>query len=606
MENDMKSASIVTACICALVFAVQIHAADIEAYPIPLTQNIGIGKMSHKLYVKRKPVTKVIEFKIPKQVKKELLLTAPRNGFVNGQILMIGKKDTVTTSAIASDLKGPSGKVLSAKNIQILYGQYYYQNLGLHVYKWKVAIASSDKCRGISTRNGEFATPPPKKGYWMIDPLLPEKKCVIEKVLPRTAWVKIFVPADTKPGLYTGEIRIAGGPAVPLKLDVVNAAVPPIDKSPMVNYIRPAWEIIARGNGIPEKDFWKSDEFWKMVETYLQLLRDLRMPICHIGAFSFSYPSFQGMVKWTKKGEEWEADFTTAEKFLDVYKKTVGEPLIVSASGFRTGYYTRSELQTLYYDADKKEQALITLADTSPEAMAVADRLVAGLMKALAKYGWEKKLSIAVFHDKQSRKDEVRKKLLEKYPGLKITAWSHSNRLGGDGLTLDRISLLVGKINTSNNKTFPYHLVGSMRDVKTQNYYIPLWIWEAPTRGLTGYGFINFASWSRKRTPRHFKFYNAAPFGHGITTMVYPLYEGKVVTGAKYEIFREFCQVYEIMKQMQAKKKDHPEIKKLVEWTTTLLKLPEGKYMYLKHDLEVDLPKLVDEKHRALLKAAAK
>ena len=379
-----------------LLAASSVRAGQIEAYPIPASAEIATGTDSRGT---KAPA-------LPAPESKSVLVVAPRNGVANGQILLRAKGGAyssrpgepakagpVSTAVALSDLAGPEGAVLAATDAQVRYGQYISGEKGLSVYRWQKDIGVSAKA--AEEKAAAYAM---RQGYWRVDCLLPTKECEVDENLPRCAWLTFRVGPGAKPGVYKGTATARGADAtIPVELEVVDAVVPDLAASAMSNDIRPMWEVIALGNGIPLDECWKSERFWDMTAAYLEKLGQLRVNNCGISILAPSTSSCLGMVKWTKKGEQWSWDYSVLDRFIATYRKAVGEPRVVDATAL-VHNEQKPELSFLCIDADGK-LALQTLPD-DPEAADVAAAFVKDLTAHLATLKLDKKLVVGVWHDK--------------------------------------------------------------------------------------------------------------------------------------------------------------------------------------------------------------
>ena len=166
------------------------------------------------------------------------------------------------------------------------------------VYRWQKDIGPS-----AQAGDDKAASYGVSQGRRRIDCLLPTPKCEVEENLPRCAWLTFTIAKDAAPGVYKGTAKVEGAETrIPVELKVVDAVVPDLADSAMSNDIRPMWEVIAPGNGVPLEECWQSARFWKVTSAYLEKLGALRMGSCGIGIVAPSITSSLGMVKWVRKG----------------------------------------------------------------------------------------------------------------------------------------------------------------------------------------------------------------------------------------------------------------------------------------------------------------
>jgi hypothetical protein len=342
--------------------------------------------------------------------------------------------------------------------------------------------------------------------------------------------------------------------------------------------------MLASGNGIPLEECWKSERFWKMVRAYLPVMGEIRQQVCSVGVVQHSYVSSTGMVKWMRDGDNWSWDFSALEKFVRIWQEVLGTPRVVEAGALRKNWNVAS-LRIDYIDKKTGELRSEDLPATDPKTSALAVRFTRELIKSLAKLKLDKKLALGIWHDKM-RHGNILTTLLKEIPELKIAGWSHGNRLGGKAL-MPRLAILTCKPN-STRKSYPYLLLGSMRSQRQmhgldyQSVGIANRLWRVAMHDYNGVGFFDLARWATPRKHRRdtsYSYYIRAPFFPGLTMMAYPIHKGRVVTGIRYEVFRELCQDFELLKQLRARGNAASLKTEMTEWlkARSATEKPEGK-----------------------------
>ena len=509
-------------------------AGPIEAYPVPTSAEISLGTDSKGA---KAPA-------VPEPAGKTLTVVAPRNGAASGQILLKATGPAAATSVTVSELKGPGGAAIPAGQVQVRYGQYITGEKNLSVYRWQKNIGLSAKAGDEKAASYNLA-----QGQWRIDCLLPGPQCDVEPNLPRTAWLTFTIARDAAPGLYKGAAAVAGADvAIPIELEVVDAVVPDLAGSAMTNDIRPMWEVIALGNGIPLEDCWKSDAFWKVTAAYLEKLGQLRMSSCGIGVMAPSTTSSLGMVKWTKKGDQWTWDYSAMDKFIEAYRKAVGEPRVLEATAFSHDE-RKPALSILYTDGETGKQAFLRM-DDGPEAADLAVRFVKDLTAHLAAIKLDRQLAVGMWHDKMAHAGGViRQRLLKDLPDLKVSLWAHQD--GWPMPLKDRVAFFMSKCTEV--KDYPYPVKIGMRRAYEKSVAFGPYAWDAAVRNHAGLGQVDFANWGEDRRAKEYTYFGAGMFTSWQRQLVYPMRDGQVVTGVLYELFREYSQDFELIKRMQAK-----------------------------------------------------
>ena len=136
------------------------------------------------------------------------------------------------------------------------------------------------------------------------------------------------------------------------------------------------------------------------------------------------------------------------------------------------------------------------------------------------------------------------------FPDLKVSLWAHSD---GWGMPLaERVGFYMAKAHTD-EKGYPYAIKSGMRPATEKGFKFGPMAWDAIARNYVGLGQIDFANWSEDRRSKEYTYYGAGMFASWQRHLVYPMHGDQVVTGALYELFREYSQDYELLKLMQAK-----------------------------------------------------
>jgi len=530
----MPAAPYVTPLLALLLTAGSAAAGQLEAYPIPTSADISVGVDSQGQ--KARPV--------PAPSGEALTVVAARNAVANGQILLKAKGEPVRTSVTVSDLKGPGAASIPAGRVQVRYGQYITAEKSLSVYRWQKDIALS-----ANAADDKPAAYNISRGLWRIDCLVPTAECEVEENLPRSAWLTFHIARDAAPGVYKGTATVAGADAtIPIELEVVDAVVPDLAESVMTNDIRPMWEVIALGNGIPLADCWKSEKFWSVVAAYLDKLGRLRMSSCGISLVAPSTTSSLGMVEWIRKGDRWSWDYAPLDRFIATYRKAVGEPRLLDATAFAQDEQ-RPVLCVVYTDGQTGERALLQMGDDAAAAdLAVA--FVKGLTAHLATLKLDKKLALGIWHDKMRHQGGgIRRRLLEEFPDLKLSLWAHSD---GWGMRVEeRVASYMTKCSLG--EAHPYPIKIGMRPAAERSHTFGPIVWDGAVRNRVGLGQVDFANWSGQRRAKEYTYFGTGPFTSWQRHLVYPMHDGQVVTGVLYELFREYSQDFELLKMMQAK-----------------------------------------------------
>lgn len=143
-------------------------------------------------------------------------------------------------------------------------------------------------------------------------------------------WVRIRVPADVRPGDYTGKLAIAcegAEPvAAPIELKVYDWTMPaPQSFTAHVGLIQSP-DSLALHYGV---EMW-SDAHWRLIERSFRLLGEVGNKVVFIPAIRRThFGNEHGMVRWIKTDAGYRHDFSIAERYLDTAIKFQGKPQVV-------------------------------------------------------------------------------------------------------------------------------------------------------------------------------------------------------------------------------------------------------------------------------------
>jgi hypothetical protein len=145
-------------------------------------------------------------------------------------------------------------------------------------------------------------------------------------------WLTVRVPADARPGLYRGKVRVrlrgGAGVDVPLRLDVADWRIPDPADWVSHNNLYHSHDTTALVYG---KELW-SDEHFDLMGRSLDLGRQLGNKLCitPLVVRNYCIGNSQSMVRWIDTGGGGYAyDFSVFDRYLDLYERTCGKPGIL-------------------------------------------------------------------------------------------------------------------------------------------------------------------------------------------------------------------------------------------------------------------------------------
>ncbi len=271
-------------------------------------------------------------------------------------------------------------------------------------------------------------------------------------------WISVRVPADAKPGKYSGKVTItaAGGKPVevPVELQVIDWKMPDPKAFATHMGLVQSPDSLAMKYGV---EMW-SDEHWKLVEESFKLMgqlgtRNLYIPLVAKTHFGNAH----SMVRWIKKGDSYTHDFSIAEKYVDLAVKHFGGNIpvvcayawtpvkmaahwagksVASKKNFKgilggdgkeadEFFKDREILFSVMDPATKKLEVLKGPKWGTPECDEFWKPVMAGLKKILAGHGLEKSMMVGVCGDFTPGEGAV-KSLATAAPWAEWVVHSHS------------------------------------------------------------------------------------------------------------------------------------------------------------------------------------
>ena len=171
--------------------------------------------------------------------------------------------------------------------------------------------------------------PSPVGGDILLD-APPEELAAKDSPAMITVWVTVTVPKDTKPGVYHGQVSVEADGAtkrlIALSLAVADWTLPdPQNYRTWTDFIQSP-DTLALEYNVP---LW-SEKHWELIAKSFRLLspsggRTLYVPLIA----RTNLGNEQSMVRWIKKGDKYEYDYTVLDRYLDTAEKNLGKPKLV-------------------------------------------------------------------------------------------------------------------------------------------------------------------------------------------------------------------------------------------------------------------------------------
>jgi len=271
-----------------------------------------------------------LDFGDPAESLRPIQLVGARNGIYSGKVAVGCDRPIRGLTATVGELRGPAGSI-AASQVRIRYAM-----------PWgNIAQTNTDN----NEQNPYPAEPgallamfdtAPKEIPVYTKPVTPaslkapgQPATVFGAVAP--VWVTVKVPADAKPGTYTGELKITAegwkGATVPVNVRVVDWELPnPAQWRTWVEIIQcPDTSAVEY-----ELPLW-SQKHWAMIERSLGFLGEVGTRVVYVPLIAqCNLGNAESMVRWIKKGEDqYEYDFSIMDKYLALTEKHVGKPAVV-------------------------------------------------------------------------------------------------------------------------------------------------------------------------------------------------------------------------------------------------------------------------------------
>ncbi|MHC4914883.1 MAG: glycoside hydrolase domain-containing protein [Planctomycetota bacterium] len=271
-------------------------------------------------------------------------LCTGRGGAVSGQVVASSGAEIKGMKATVSELKGPG--TIPASAVQLRYARP----------GWRRGRSGTP----IFMELEDFpADPVPVAGGGALQPI----------------WLTVRVPADAKPGEYSGTLSVSAAGAkdvaVPVTLRVVDWRVP----EPK-NFQHSFLEFIQSPESVAlhyKVKFW-SEEHWKLLDRTFKLLGEVGNKVVYVTAqHKTHFGNEHSMIRYVKNGGgkyDYKPDFTVAERYLDLAVKHWGKVPVVGL------YIWRAPWETGHYAGAGPRgdhKILITVKDPATGALSSAE-----------------------------------------------------------------------------------------------------------------------------------------------------------------------------------------------------------------------------------------
>ncbi|MFC1479668.1 glycoside hydrolase domain-containing protein [Planctomycetota bacterium] len=312
----------------------------------------------------------------PNEKVRPIRIVGTKNGSFCGQAVIGSSQAFSGVKVTASDIKGQGGSI-PAKNITVLYGRL----------DWK-ARKYEAWSHGLLEKSPE-SIPASKSGA----------------VLP--VLIRVKIPADAKAGDYKGNISVAAGGKnfiLPLELYVADWKVPDAKDFRMYMGVYQSPTTLAMRYKVK---LW-SEEHWKLIEKSMDLLGRIGNKMINVPVVEETqFGNDEGMVRWIKKGNGWEHDFSVMERYIDTAVKHCGKQDYVCLQIWHAGGWSHRKADNKCTvtvidkagSAGKKVSSQQVPVFGTPESVAFWKPVLAEIKSALEKRGMVKAMTVGILSD---------------------------------------------------------------------------------------------------------------------------------------------------------------------------------------------------------------
>ena len=379
----------------------------------------------------------------------ELRLVAPRGGSASGQMVMQSAPSKVTVS----DLSGPDDAVLTSDTLRVRY-----------------AGLESPHQERTGTVGRHSPGPDAYRLYYDLLYDAPEDR-MDENPELTPIWLTAAVPADQKPGRYSGTVEVDGH-EVPVVVEVSGWQVPrPVDWVSRMHLVTSPETLADRY----DVELW-SEPHWELVRRQMEFADGLGNNMVPITIYHRNVHALWPWVFFHREGDEYHVDLGVVERYLDIYEEVSGgaprslllmiwerqvcSPAVIERFR-RDGRPLEMNLAERTEDGEMRELAAPLLGVEGSEDW--AGPLVEAFRELIAERGWDPEvLMLGTGLDERPGQDQAA--MLERLaPEARWGVITHGRQDRGWGIEDGGDSLRVGDLkvgfygNPDNHHIFPLH-----------------------------------------------------------------------------------------------------------------------------------------------------
>lgn len=385
-------------------------------------------------------------------------IVASANGTFGAQMIVGTQSEVKGLKVTAGELKGPDGALIPAAALRVshLKGHPTSRIIDLGQGRNFPAHRANPLCSPAMMAYNRFGPPSEKRGTKeemlsalgklnYFDHITPGVPAIIPAKSSQPIWLSLTVPAQSKPGAYTGSVRVEaeGMPAlsVPVTVEVSGWRVPEPQNFETDIALEQSPYGVAKQYRVP---LWSDEHFRAMEGSFRELARVgndwIFVPIAVDSEFGNRKDS---MIKWIRKTDgSWAFDYAILDRYLALAKKHLGIPRVISFAVMHGGdsYGSKTVTKVSYLDEKTGKTELLSL-DGEVDDPAPWKAFATSLFKHMTELGMEESMHWGYGWD--SNGDPSLIPLLAKYtPSVTWTRGAHG--LGNRGA--DRIFTAVSRI----------------------------------------------------------------------------------------------------------------------------------------------------------------
>ena len=399
-----------------------------------------------------------MDFGDPSEPLGPIRLVGPRRGSYSGKVVLGSTATIAALRGSPGDLSADGGAAIPASCVRVRYGLPWGDQAGFGgIYGSYPYPRNAVQLEAISDVAPAEILVPVKEPATAQLALRPAP--VLGAVVP--IWVTVDVPAEARPGLYRGTVRLTlqgHEPIdVPVEMTVVDWTLPERQNwRTWIDMIQ-STDTLALEYSAP---LW-SEKHWELIAASFKLMREAANQTVYVPLIAHTnLGNEQSMVRLIDRGDDnYDLDFSVMDRYLDLALKHMGKPKAVilnvwdvylipkedaipddqaRAAGKRKrhvrmaanldahkGFYGVGPMVTVVDPkTGKTENAFLDVYGESPESTAHWKRLFTELRAHMEKRGLGQSLMLGMMTDAWPSKQDVQF-FLEVAPGIPWMIQSH-------------------------------------------------------------------------------------------------------------------------------------------------------------------------------------